>query len=62
MNDVLKELIAASVAIEARICAGTLRDSFGDILPWFSDAINAAIGSFAKSSNVQTGVTAEVFA
>ena len=47
-DDVLKELLAASVSIEARICAGTLRDSFGDILPRFSDAINAAIGELCK--------------
>jgi len=51
MNDVLKELLGASVSIEARICAGTLRDSFGDILPRFSDAINAAIGELCKCAD-----------
>jgi len=52
MNDVLKELLAASVSIEARICSQKMvKDNFGDILPRFSVAINAAIGELCKCAD-----------
>lgn len=43
VEEVLKELLAASVSIEARIASSNiLRSGFPDILPRFSDAINTA--------------------